>query len=227
MASTTEPAYGITNPNANPEVLVSAILVIGPIILVLTFLHLSLRLYATLRITRSAGFDDYTCVIAFILLVLYTGLVVGTRHYARHEWNLGPETHAATFSKIALTGTIFGSLALFSSKLSILLLLFRLFSPNQRTRYLIYFGTFFAAIVAIASIAVDGALCTPHLAQSFNKFKVVSRCGYQGVWGVVQSTAIVVLNLYIFYLPIPMICRLKLSLKRKLGILGIFMTSLM
>ena len=172
----TEPGYGVTgNHNGSPEALVSAILIIDPILLVLAFLHLSLRLYATLRITGSAGFDDYTCIVAFIFLVLYTGLVVGTRQYARHEWDLGPATNTARFPKIALTETIFGSLALFFSKLSLLLLLFRLFSPNRWTRYLIYLGISFATSIAVTSIVVDGALCIPHLAQSFNNSRVVSR----------------------------------------------------
>ena len=228
MNSPTKPAYGVEgNPNSNSESLASTILIIGPIIIVLAFLHLSLRLYATLRVTKSAGSDDCTCILAFILLVAYTGLIVKTRQYARHEWELGSESHSTRLSKIVLVETIIGSLALFFSKLSILLLLFRLFSPNRRTRYLIYFGICFATIIAITSIAVDGAFCIPQFGQSFDHSMMVSRCLHQGVWAVVQSTAIVVLNFYIFYLPIPMIWRLKLNLKRKFGILGIFMTSLM
>ena len=227
MAPATKPLCGVTGDPSNPQTLASAIIIESTIILALTFLHLSLRLYATLRVTRSAGPDDFISILAFILLVAYTGLVVGTRQYAGHESNIPLESCTEKLFKIGLVDAVIGTSALFFSKLSILLLFFRLFSSNRRTRYLIYFGIAFATTIAITDIAVDGALCIPRRGESFNSSTVISRCAHQGVWAVVQSTAIVVLNLFIFYLPIPIIWRLKLSLKTKLGVLGIFMTSLL
>jgi len=129
--------------------------------------------------------------------------------------------------KLILSETIVGALGLLCAKLSILLLLFRLFSPNRRFRYFIYVGIAWATVISLTTVIAAAALCSPRRGEAFNSIMVTQRCPHQEIWAVVQGTLNVLLDFYILYLPIPVIWKLQLGKNRKIGVLGIFMTGLM
>ena len=113
------------------------------------------------------------------------------------------------------------------AKFSILILLFRIFSQIKGFRYAIYFGASLTAIISATSIVVDGALCAPRAGESFGDMRVSMRCSRETIWAVVQGTLNVVLDFYIFCLPLPIVWKLQLAPRRKIGLSVIFMTALM
>ena len=221
------PPPGVTSNFVNPESLAPTIIAVSVASSVLCLLQLSARIYGAIRITRSPGLDDCAVVLAFGFSMAYTGLVLSTRQYARHSWDMSIADFSASYLKILLVENYIGAFALLLSKLSILLLLFRLFSPNRRTRYMIYLGIFWAAVTSLGTLIVASVLCAPRHGEAFESPAVISRCEHEKIWAVVQSTMSAVLDLYILYLPIPMVWSLKLNRKRKIGVLSIFMTGLM
>lgn len=113
---------------------------------------------------------------------------------------------------------------IFFAKISIFLLYFQLFTVNKINRQLIYAGMLFTFLLYWTNVALEPYFCAPHAGQSW-EISVGKRCARLTTWGVVQGIMVVVLDLYIFILPIPIILNLRLPKKQKLSVLIVFMTA--
>ena len=227
MIPSANPPPGIQPNLVNPVTLASSIVAVSATTLVLALVLLSVRLYSTLSITRSASYDDAGIVSAMMFSLAYAGLILHTKDYARHSWDLPISAYTSSYMKIIFSETIIAALGVLFAKNSILILLLRLFSPARGFRYLVYAGLIWSTMISLVSIVVSGTLCAPRPGESFTSMKVASRCTHQSIWAVVQGTLTVLLDLYILYLPIPMIWKLQMDLKRRAGVVAIFMTGSM
>lgn len=221
------PPPGIQPNFVHPKTLADTVIAISITTSILAMLLLSARLYSTLRITRSIGYDDYVCVAAMIFSLAFSSLSLNTRDYARHSWDMPLTGYTSRFLKIVLSMCIVWALGTLFAKLAILLLLFRLFSPNRRFRYFIYVGIIWTTLMSLTSVVVVAALCSPRRREAFNNIMVAQRCRDLNTWSIIQSSLNVLLDFYILYLPIPVVWKLQLGKRRKIGVLGIFMTGLM
>lgn len=221
------PPPGIQPNLVNPETLADTIIAMSATTSILAIALLSARLYSTLGITRSVGYDDYVCVAGMVFSLAYMGLILNTRDYARHMWDMPLAGYTSRYFKILLSGAIIGALGLLFAKLSILLLLFRLFSPNRRFRYSIYVGIVWATLISLVTVVIATALCSPRKGEAFNNIMVAQRCHHLQSWAVAQGALNVLLDFYILYLPIPVVWKLQLGRNRRVGVLGVFMTGLM
>ncbi|KAL2037841.1 hypothetical protein N7G274_009315 [Stereocaulon virgatum] len=226
MIPSTPPPLGVVPNFVNPVSLAHPIVAVSVITSVLAVILVFIRLCSTLRITRSASYDDGACVLALVFSLAYIGLVVSTNDHARHGWDIPLSAFTASYLKIILAETIIGAFALVCSKTSIFLLLFRLFSPTPRFRHLVYIGIIWTAVVGLASIIIAGALCAPRHGEFFSSLTVAERCSHESILAVTQGTLYMLLDFYMFYLPIPMVMKLQMGRKRKIGVLAIFMTGL-
>ena len=227
MIPSAAPPLGVESDFINPVTLADAVVAVSATTLILAIVLLSLRLYSTLRITRSTSYDDGACIVALVFAVSYVGLIVSTKDNARHAWDLPLSAYTAGFAKIVFSEQIIAALGFLFSKLSILLLLLRLFSPTKRFRYMVYFGIIWTTLISLTSIIVASALCTPRKHELFSSLSVAERCTHEETWAVVQGVLNVCLDFYILYLPIPMVWKLQLGLQRKIGVMAIFMTGFM
>ena len=227
MIPVAEPPPGHTSNFNNPQTSAQAIIGISAITSVLTFSQLLARLVGTFYITHSSGPDDYACILAFLFSITNTGLTIHNRHYARHAWDLPLRDFTAGLFQMLYASIVVEAMGLLLSKLSILLLLLRLFSPNRLTRYMIYFGILMASSTALMTIIVASVTCAPRTEGSFDRGNLKFGCNRLRVWVLVRGTLNVILDFYILYLPIPIIWRLKMGLGRKVGVSSIFMTGLM
>ena len=218
------PPPGVTPNFINPPSLENAIIAVTATTLTLTLSLLAIRLYTTLRITHSASYDDCAIVLALISAIPYLAIVLDTRKTAVHGWDFPITGYTSEYFKKLLASVIFTALGFFFSKLSILLLLFRLFNVTKTFRYAIYAGIVWVSVVALVTIFVTCGLCAPRLGESFSSITAANRCSHSDVWAVVAGVLYVMLDFYILCLPIPMVWRLQMGPKRKLGVLAIFMT---
>lgn len=70
--------------------------------------------------------------------------------------------------------------------------------------------------------------CVPRIGEPWNDVETISRnCANDEIYGIVQGVLSVVLDLYIFILPIPIILGLQMPVKRRLSILGVFGTAIL
>ncbi|CAF9916812.1 MAG: hypothetical protein ALECFALPRED_010874 [Alectoria fallacina] len=224
MLPSMAPPPGVDSNFVNPVTLADAIVAVSAITSVLAVIFLSMRLYSTLAITRSASYDDGASILAMIFSLGYVGLIVSTKDDARHGWDFPISAFTASYLKAILSETIIAALGFFFSKVSVLLLLFRLFSPTQSSRYLVYIGIIWASLISLTTLAVAGALCAPWSGESFGSVPTFERCTHQVTWAVAQGALNTILDFYILYLPIPMVWKLNMGQRRKIGVTAIFMT---
>ena len=125
------------------------------------------------------------------------------------------------------SGTILYSLTMFFAKLALFLLYYRIFALNRWTKIAIYFGVILTGLFYLTSSIVVIVLCIPRRNESWTSMTYVTRCDRAEVMGDVQGIFGLVSDLYIFILPLPVLFRLQMSLKKKLGITAIFLTGFM
>ncbi|KAL8691616.1 MAG: hypothetical protein Q9224_004137 [Gallowayella concinna] len=224
MIPSIPPPTGIQSNFLHPVTLGKEIIAVSVVTSVLAVTLLCARLYSTLRITRSAWYDDIASLFATVFSLAYVALIIHTRDHSRHGWDLPISAFTSSFFKIILAETIISAFSILLSKISILLLLYRLFAPDKRFRHFIYIGLVWATLIFCTSLIVAFVLCVPRPGEAFSSLQVVQRCTHQEIWAVVQGPLNVLLDFYILYIPIPIIWNLKMGQRRKFGVIAIFMT---
>ncbi len=119
------------------------------------------------------------------------------------------------------------AVALFFSKLSILILFHRIFSLQKIFRYANYLGMIWAFLLAIASIIQALVYCTPRGMQSFDTPETTVRCNELEQPILVRGAFQAALDFYILLLPLPLLWNLQLTIRRKLELTVVFMTGLL
>ena len=104
----------------------------------------------------------------------------------------------------------------------LLLLFYRIFSPDRIFRYKLYGAFAFIATTTLSSIPMYLAICLPSSKGSWAESQ--TKCGKTSVYCYVQGPAAVIFDLFMFHLPTSVIVHLHKPLRRKIGVLAIFMT---
>lgn len=120
-----------------------------------------------------------------------------------------------------------GAMAMLFPKLSLFLLYRRLFSPNRNTKRLIYYGIIVSLATYWTFIPLETYYCTPRGNQQWNAIEVSEKCSKIRPYTIVQGAINVLLDVYILYLPIPVVWKLQLSTPQKAGVLFVFMHGIM
>ena len=113
------------------------------------------------------------------------------------------------------------------AKLSLLLLYLRIFRPNVRLRYCIYVSIGFICLFYCATFIAFAVLSIPKRGQSQLAAIVSVDTAKDIPLGTTQGAVGVATDFFIFCLPIPVVWKLQLPLKKKIGVLTIFMTGLL
>ncbi|KAL8941936.1 MAG: hypothetical protein Q9216_001964 [Gyalolechia sp. 2 TL-2023] len=218
------PPGGVTPNYVNPPTLEDVTIGIGVLMIVLTALVVSARLYTNFFLSRSPGIEDYSCISAVVFLYTYVGLVFYLNRTARHIWDLPSTWLDAAFFKQRFARDMFISPATFFSKATIFLLYLRLFRPTKWFRYSIY--VLMTSMIAVygAYIIVNAALCAPAPGQSWSYPGVLAKCQKQEIYTEIQGTFNVIIDILALTLPMPIIRRMSLPMSKKIGILAIFGT---
>jgi hypothetical protein len=111
--------------------------------------------------------------------------------------------------------------AIFFSKLSILLLYHRIFPSKTFTRILWAVGAFILAYT-ITSSMVNLLQCVPIEANWNPKAAATAKCVKFGSELIALSTINAVTDLVLLVLPMPLLWRLHVNLKRKIQLMGMF-----
>lgn len=111
--------------------------------------------------------------------------------------------------------------------MSLLLSYYQIFSPNVRFRYCIYVSMGLLSVFYCGLFIAFAILMIPRPGQnllaafrSLNTAKSISL-------SVAQSVAGVAIDFFIFCLPIPVVWKLQLPPRRKIGVLAVFMSGLL
>ena len=221
------PPPGQVSNFINPETLTGTAVAISTVTLTLALTLLLVRLYSTIIVNRSVGSDDFTMVVAYIFSTASTAFMLSSSALARHSWDFALAMYTPRLAKLRFAQHLTIAMALFFSKISILILYHRIFSLHRIFRYANYLGMAWIASIAIASIILNAVYCTPRPRQSFDSEPVAVRCNSLERPIVIRSAFIVALDFYIFLLPLPLLLKLQLTTRRKVELAIVFMTGSM
>lgn len=98
------------------------------------------------------------------------------------------------------------------------------FSPDRWTRSFIYFGIGVIFIVYTVTSSITVGLCIPRKGERWALALPSSRCRDTMVTSYVQGIFNIVSDLYVLVLPLPVVWKLQLPLREKVGVSAVFMT---
>lgn len=131
---------------------------------------------------------------------------------------------SASPQKIVFAQSMIAWPTLLFAKLSIFLLYLRLFHINRSTRWAIYLGILWTLLTYLPFLVVTPYLCAPHVGEKWT-LEVAMRCNDALDWEIASAAMAVILDTYIFVLPLPILKALPLSRGRKWGLVAVFGTA--
>ncbi|KAJ3579985.1 hypothetical protein NPX13_g576 [Xylaria arbuscula] len=211
--------YNFDDPvSLKPAILVVSI-VLGAISIILTLG----RTYMNRSNLRIA---DYTAITACIINIGFTGDILAQLNYARHQWNIPVCWLTASYFQLLYVQSTFFAPVFFASKASIFLLYHQLFGVHQHIKTAVTIGLIASGFLYIPNIALAAIFEAPSAGSTWESLLTADKSHKLVIWGIIQSSLTVLLDFYIFFLPLPIIIRLKMSLGRRLQLVAIFTTAL-
>lgn len=157
--------------------------------------------------------------------MLFSDIVGGLRVSDLRDRSLSLSPIASEALQFLLVYTLLYGPTMFFIKASVLLLYRRVFSPDRRTKTLIYSGIAFLLVTNGVSTILFGALCAPRNGESYliryNSPQCVNNVTNLGIANGVCN---LIADIYLLVLPLPIIWKLHLSPKKKYALIGVFMT---
>lgn len=145
--------------------------------------------------------------------------------YSRHLWDVPLSWFIdPTYPKLLFMQSMTLGPALFFGKAAILLFYLRLFWIEPTVRYLVYAAFPYIFCLYWVNVGMAPYFCAPRPGTPWGPDNI-SSCGRMAIWGTIQGPMNIFIDVYIFVLPIPVVMGLQLSVKRKFGLLVIFLTA--
>lgn len=219
-----EPPPGQTSNFVNPPNLATETIAVTTVTLTWATLFTAARLYTNFRkLTWADGF----VLIALVLSATYNALVLDMLKYTRHQWDIPACWFTARYMKILYAqGTLLGPV-IFFAKSSIFLLCRQIFTIQKQMKYAIRFGLLFTFLLYWPGVGLESYFAAPHVGETWEDLLVNHRPVKLIYWGIVQGTLSVILDIYIFILPLPLLAKLQLPRKKRWKLLIIFSTAMM
>ncbi|KAI0532414.1 hypothetical protein GGR58DRAFT_490286 [Xylaria digitata] len=217
------PPPGVVPNLDHPESNDSQFVVLG-IFVSLSLFAVSIRIFVRFRLTKSWGWDDYTCILAAIASLSYTiiyGQVIAT-YPVKHKWDIALSAYPNEIEaqSISLNGVSY-QVTIFLTKLSILLLYLRLFNVNRRFALVVTISIFVISLFYIPMLGVGiGFFATCDKLMQFAKLHFCR--DYTGPVLLLNASFNVITGFWLLLLPFPVVAKLQLPLRKKLGLTAVF-----
>ncbi|KAL8729919.1 MAG: hypothetical protein Q9181_004834 [Wetmoreana brouardii] len=220
------PPPEVTPNFSNPVSRADAVLTANGVITAVMLLFVFARLFAKGFYARSQlGWEDAFCLAGTTISLGYVGLVAHVFHFGfgPHQWDvpLSALLDTSHIKALKAVNFLYGPMMI-CTKLSILLLFFRLFSPSKEARIWIYVGIATTLLIHVVGTILAIVLCIPSDALGY------SRCANRlNILDVVISGLNILSDFYILILPMIVVSKLQMQRNRKLGVLAVFSTGVL
>ncbi|EFQ32361.1 uncharacterized protein GLRG_07505 [Colletotrichum graminicola M1.001] len=176
------------------------------------------RIYSKTRITVEYYKEDWTCTVAYVMLMCYLGTVLVMAYYGEgyHAW----EVTKKDYSKINLflyIGSIIYCPAAYFTKVTLLLFEARVFSVYQRVAKTIHVFIVALAILYMPILFTKAFLCTP-VAAAWNLDIKPAKCLNQRKVFLSDMSLGLLTDICILVLPLLLTRPLHVSLRTKIKI---------
>ncbi|KAH6637849.1 hypothetical protein C7974DRAFT_149182 [Boeremia exigua] len=215
-------------PNfVNPPSLKNATLSVGVLLIVISGFMLTLRLFAKWKHSKEFHLDDVFCLFGWICAIAYWAIsysmVLGGSS-GRHAWDTPIGVILApTYMKRMLSQTILGGFNMWMVRAAVLLFYIRIFNSVRWVRYTSWGVIILSGILYTSGIFLSIANCAPRAGKSWNSVSF-AKCSDPIVsrFFIASGVASVITDCITFAIPFPIIVRLQLSSKKRLGLLIVF-----
>ncbi|KAI1177089.1 hypothetical protein F4777DRAFT_543702 [Nemania sp. FL0916] len=208
----------------DPVSLQITITVIAAIVFTLAAVTSAGRLYVNRRCLK---ISDYVMIVALALDAATIGVILAVSKTYRHQWDVPACWLDVRYLKIIYADELLVGPALFFAKAAIFLLYRQLFAADKRVRIGVYFGLAGSFLGYFATTLVFAYYSAPHVGQTWEQLLLLELenkgGGRQAVpSGVTLGALSILIDLYIFILPLPTLFRLNMALSKKIQVIALF-----
>ncbi|CAH0051929.1 unnamed protein product [Clonostachys solani] len=172
-------------------------------------------------LTKSTGLDDAFAVLAVASLVISLALT-----YRLVGYLSDPAVDITGLITMSHVTNWFTPIAMWSSKVPVLLLYVRLFGIKRWLRYTCWILVVVTGLIFTAGAAYTSAICNTN-GNPITPVFMLECSNAASHAGVALGTVAIVTDVIIFVLPLPIIVKLKMSARRKGGLFLVFFTGLL
>ncbi|KAK3940296.1 hypothetical protein QBC46DRAFT_354284 [Diplogelasinospora grovesii] len=219
------PPAGTVSNFINPPSLAPTIIGVCVVMVTSATLFMVGRLFANYK--RNLAWSDYCALIALIFSLAHGGLMLAQLKYARHQWDIPACWFFGNYAKIIFSQSMMLIPGLFFSKAAIFLLFQQIFEIENFMRPAIIIGMVFNLLIHLTGFGVEAYYQAPSPGQGWDDLMLSGKPNRAIYWGVVQSACSIVLDLYIFILPLPTIFRLNLPPLKRFQVVAVFSAAFM
>lgn len=189
---------------------------------ILSTIFVALRIYTRSRINRVIGWDDYAALVTLPFCIAYAVLLgISTRYgMGLHAWDF-PGDLREQYQKWIFIASCTYLPSLLGYKMSILFLYLRIFNVNQSFRYCTWTVMFITSGYLFSNFWTQLFGCQP--IAKYWKPETPGHCILTLKADYGYGSLNFITDLLIFILPLPMVWRLQLSRRDKIGVSVIFM----
>ncbi|KAH7114328.1 hypothetical protein B0J11DRAFT_584759 [Dendryphion nanum] len=210
-------------PNfVDPPSLQPAVISITAVMLALAFVVLAGRLFVN---RKSLKISDWMMVVGFIFDAGLMGSFLTLSDRYLHQWDIPLCRLLGNYMKLHFANDIITGPALFFPKVAIFLFYMQVFSSAKTVRVGSIVGIVMAFMAYFPASLVLSYWNAPHVGQSWDEL-ILSGMTHKGVPGAITiGVASVIVDIYIFVLPLPTLARLNMPLARRVQVMSLFATA--
>ncbi|ORY14670.1 hypothetical protein BCR34DRAFT_612646 [Clohesyomyces aquaticus] len=225
------PPPGVTANLDHPESRINLTLGLCSAILFIMLCFVVLRLY-TKTVTKQFGKEDWACLFAAIMNLGYAAVIfipTATGGLGKHIWEIrkGAIMNERYFKSLIAANSLYYPLVFFT-KLSIFLLIYRLFKTNKRAYYQVYFGMAVTGLFYSVMFILTLIWCAP--APGGDPMLSASKPSCMTDANRLSSITAgfnIASDIYLLIIPIPVVWGLKTSMAKRVRIIFIFALGLL
>ncbi|PHH60133.1 hypothetical protein CDD81_2091 [Ophiocordyceps australis] len=177
------------------------------------------------------AFADALALVALLVDIAGACVLGIFAKYFRHMWDFPLCWVTGRFHQLSFTLEVIGFLGLFLAKSATLLLFYQIFTISPRTRLAICIGLGANLVLYTTCIIILTVYGVPRFGQTWGNLVIgnvnIADSRWNLYWGVAQAPANMLLDVYIFILPLPIVSRIKMSRRSRVQVFGVFFTGLL
>ncbi|KAL7938507.1 hypothetical protein V8C35DRAFT_328564 [Trichoderma chlorosporum] len=220
----TAPPPGVVPNFVDPISLASALIAVSAVMLTWSTIFIVARIWMNWGKFKLA---DYFAFIGCVFSAAYTGLILLVARYSRHQWNVPVCWYTATYMKIIFAFNVLLVPSIFFAKAAILLLYLQIFSAYRTMRIVVYIVMVVLVLTYWTGVILEIAFAAPRPGETWISLLTSGNPGKLIYWGPVQGSLAVAIDIAIFIIPLPVLWKLNMSLRRRIALCAVFFTALM
>ncbi|KAK8066625.1 hypothetical protein PG997_013372 [Apiospora hydei] len=224
VPATTPPDSQTASNLTDPVSLSITTLVISSILLALSCITVVIRTWTNRHRLR---WSDHVAVVALFFHAANVGIIMSLHRYNRHQWDLPVCWFDASYLKRLYAQVLTFGTTLLLSKAAILLLYLDIFGIKRDVRIAVCVGLAANTMIFIPFIPMASYYNAPHAGQPWESITDPNRAQPLLPWAVATGIASVILDVYIFVLPLPVIRQLSMSASKRFQLMAVFGMALM